>query len=493
MTDKKGRRVLIVLAVFLFLLVLFLSFFLYRYRIPRLESINYYLTQTDTLYEEGRYRQSGDMLRKSSAFARGRSDWQRIIKRAYLISRETGDWSVYGRYAERAVKLYQANEEFWVYYLTSLMWTGDYDRLFKFKDRLARESHPTVSAEIRLIEESLRIDDTLPPYEGVMEKLEKQRDAEFYGLVGQISGIDDLKADSLMLWMGLGEKEQALQISREITDPDSYLQLLGLFHWDLGDVDTSLEYLSRQDDKDKINHNRRWTMNNILGDGYFMTGDWERSEYHYLTSQSIKSEDNWRPLVNRAMIYEKAQIWKEASRIILETLSEYGDQREVILYFLDNWLETYPVRAERVVNTYLMNHPDDVEVMLARFSSFPEELTPESYRAFLWKLFNENSSNEKVTRYLLWYMAVSGDFNSMDIIMERHEKALGFRPEWFALYDGLILALERPQKYEEAEKTLSEYYDKTNDWFGAWNLAVVLDHLGKTDEADALRQKAVGN
>ena len=493
MTNKKGVGLLTFLAVFLFLLVLILSFFLYRYRIPRLESFHYYLTQTDSLQRDGRVRQAKEALEKSSSFARGTGEWLRIIKRAYLISSESDDWNVYRKYTERAVKLYRGNDEFWMYYLTALLWTGDYDRLFKYRYRISEENYPTVSAEIRLTEESLEIDSELPPYQGVMQRLEQERDAEFYGLVGDISGIDDLKADSLMLWMALGEKEKAVERASTLGDVQPYLQLLGLLYWDRGDVQTAVDFLNRQDELDRKNHNRRWTLNNILGDGYFLLGDWEKSEYHYLTSLEIRGDDNWRPLVNRAMIYEKARIWKEASRIILDTLNEYGDEREVILYFLDNWLETYPVRAERVVNTYLNNHPDDVEVMLERFSSFPEELTPEAYRAFIWKLFNENSADEKVTRYLLWYMAVSGDFESMYIIMDRHEKVLGYRPDWYDLYEGLILALKKPQKYEESEQTLSDYYDKTHDWFGAWNLAVLLDHQGKSDEADGMRKKAVDN
>ncbi|MDC7224511.1 MAG: hypothetical protein PQJ60_12275, partial [Spirochaetales bacterium] len=133
-----------------------------------------------------------------------------------------------------------------------------------------------------------------------------------------------------------------------------------------------------------------------------------------------------------------------------------------------------------------------VEVRLEQFASFPEELTPESYRAFLWELFNSNSGNEKVTRYLLWYMAVSGDFDSMRIIMERHAKSVGERPNWYPLYEGLILALEQPQNYEEAEKVLREYYGASKDWFAGQNLAVLLERMGKTDEMETT-EKAVRN
>ncbi|MDC7221262.1 MAG: hypothetical protein PQJ59_15100 [Spirochaetales bacterium] len=492
MADKKGRIVLTLLAVLLFLLALGISLFLIFYRIPRTESINYYLHGSDSLYQEGKYKQAAVMLEKSVSFAQGRDDWRRIVKRSYNLSNETEDWNTYHYFAERAVKMYQGSDEFWVYYLSSLLWSGQYDRLLKYQDRLSDANYPTIQAEIRLTEESLALNKDLKPYEGVMIKLENERDAEFYEMVGNISGLDDLKVDALILWMGLGEKERAREIAGTLDNREKYLQILGLLFWDLKEVELSLSYLEGQDKLDQKNHNRRWTLNNLLGDGYFLLGDWEKSEYHYLTSREIKEDNNWKPLVNRAIIYEKAGIYKEASNIILEGLLEFSDVKEVVLYFLDNWQETYPVRAERIVNKYLIINPQDVEVRLAQFSSFPGELTPESYRAFLWELFNDNSGNEKVTRYLLWYMCVLGDHESMRIIMARHEKVIGARPQWFTLYEGLILALKSPPSYEEAEIVLREYYGRTNDWYGAMNLAILQEHMGKVEEAEELR-KVVNN
>jgi hypothetical protein len=476
MADKKSRGILTVLAIFLFLLAFSLSLFLFFYRIPRLESINYYLTQSDELYEAGKYRQAGDMLEKASSFTQGYGDWKRIIKRGYNISLKSQDYGLYSKFAERGVKLYQGNEEFWVYYLTSLLWSGKYDQLLKYKDRLSGGSYPTIQAEIRLTEESLSIDESLKPFEGVMERLEGERDGEFYELVGDISGIDDLWADAVIIWMGLGDKERAKEAALNIQNPNDYLQLLGLMYWDRKEWDKAVDFLNRQDILDKENHNRRWNLNNILGDGYLLLNDWEKAEYHYLTSREIMEEDNWRPMVNRAMIYEQAGIWKEASRIILEALSLYGNQRDVVLYFLDNWQDTYPVRAERVVRAYLYSNPYDVEVKLEQFTSFPEEMSPERYRAFLWNLFNNNSGNEKVVQYLLWYMAVLGDFDSMQIIMERHERTVGYKPSWYPLYQGLIMALKAPQQPEEAKKILENYYEETHDWFGEKNLAVLSEY-----------------
>ncbi|MBN2627700.1 MAG: tetratricopeptide repeat protein, partial [Spirochaetales bacterium] len=464
--------------------------FLFYYRIPRLESINYYLTQSDELFKEGQYRRSEDMLEKSSSFAQGRSDWLRIIKRSYLLSRESGDWETYRNYAERAVKLYQGSEEMWSYYLTSLLWTGRYDKAMKYEERLNDERFSSIAAEIRLTRESLNIDETKPPYKGVLDRLYWERDADFYTLIGTIAQIDDLKADAVMLWMGLGEKDKALSAALSLKNPDAYPQILGLMYWDRGDREKALYYLSLQNRLDQKYQNQRWTLNNILGDGYFLTGDWEKAEAHYLTSLEIKGEDNWRPFVNRALLYEQKKYYKEASRIILEALPLYSRVREVVLYFLDNWKETFPVRAERVVYSYLQEFPGDVEVRLEQISSFPEEMTPEAYRAFLWELFNENSENVKVTEYLLWYMAVLGDFESMQIIMERHEKALGKRPDNYPLYEGLIRALKRPQDPQEAVRILEEYYTATGDWFAAWNLMVLMKNAGMTDEAETWKKKA---
>ncbi len=490
MTDKKGRIILTLLAVFLFLLALALGLFLFYHPITPVESINYYFTQSDAFYGNGNFRRSREMLERATSFTKGRTDWLRIIKRAYRLSRETGDWEIYRIYAERAVKLYQGNEEMWSYYLTSLLWTGKFEKALKYEDRLKQEDYASIEAEIRLTRESLNIDQNAVPYRGVLNRLYWERDAEFYELIGGIAGLDDLKIDALMLWMGLGEKEKARAAALSLSHPEDYPQILGLFYWDLKDWKNALTYLSLQNRRDENNQNRRWTLNNMLGDGYFLTGDWERAEYHYLTSLEIKEEDNWRPYVNRAMLYEQKKYYKEASHIILEALGKYSRVREVVLYFLDNWQDTFPVRSERVVYSYLQEHPDDVEVRLKQISAFPEEMTPEGYRAFLWELFNGNSGNTKVTGYLLWYMAVLGDFQSMQVILERHERAVGKRPDNYPLYEALIRVLKRPQDPAGARAILEAYYNETGDRFGAWNLAVLLEQEGRTEEANNLKKKA---
>jgi hypothetical protein len=489
MAERNSRVILIILSSFLFLLALGLSLFLVFYKVPAHDSIQYYLSKCDNEINGNQLKLAEDSLTKATTFTKNRMDWSRVIKRAYLISELRGEWNLYYKYSERAVKLFQGQEEFWAYYLTSLIWTGQYDDLAKYESRISEDKFPTIKAEMRLIKESLNIDDSLPPYAGVMELLEKKKDAEFYELIGSITDIDGLKLDAAMLWMGLEDKDRALKVISDLKNPDNYAQILGNIYWDNNLLDTAMKYYEIQNDLDIKNHTERWTLNSILGDGYLLSGDWEKADYHYLKSLEINKDNNWRPLINRSLLHENAGIFKTASQIIFEAIEKYGDQREVVLYFLDNWRDTYPVRAERIVSRYLMNHPGDVDVLLAKLVTFPEEITPEKYHAFLWNLFNENSKSESITRYLLWYMIGLRDFESLNIIMERHSRIIGYEPDWFSLYRGVELALERPPLLEEAERELLKYYNEYKDEFGAHNLSVIYDKMGKLEEAESLRGK----
>ena len=486
MAERNKRVILILLSSLLFLLTIAISLFLLFYRVPKIDSIQYYLTQCDEEISGNQLKLAEGSLLKATSFTQNRLDWLSIVKRSYLISQKQDDWKLYNNYAERAVKLYQGNDEFWAFYLSSLMWTGQYNELEKYESRLKGESFPTLQAEIRLIKESLLIDKSLPPYRGVLHRLEKERDAEFYELIGNITQIDGLKIDAAMLWMGLEEKDRAIQVLNKLMNPEDYAQIVGNIYWDNREYEKALIYLDVQNSLDKKNHTERWTLNNMLGDGYFFSGDWEKADYYYLKSLEIKSEDNWKPLVNRSLLNEQAGIYKTASEIIFQAIEKYGNRREVVLYFLDNWYSTYPVRAERVISHYLMNNPKDVDVLLQNFITFPEEIPPEKYHAFLWKLFNENTTSETITRYLLWYMLGLGDFESVGIVMERHARVVGYEPQWFSLFKGVALALNKPPRLVEAEQELEKYYLAYKDSFGQYNLSVIQEKLGNTKKIEAL-------
>lgn len=482
----KSKRVLVILSFFLFLLVLGLGSFLVLMRVPRLQSINFYLNECDSYVRQEKFNSANDSLEKATSFTEGQFDWIRIIKRAHGLSQVTNDWNYLKNYSERAVKLYQGNGDLWAYYLSSLLWTGNYDEAQKYSERLTDDRYASIKAEIRLAQESLRIDDTLPPYEGVMRQLDQEKEGDFYSLVGSITGIDGIKIDAALLWMGLGNKERALEEINSLNNPAEYAQILGLILWDMEMYDQSMSYLIAQNMQDIKNHNNRWTLNNIIADGFLMKEEWEKAEFYYLNSLEINSGDNWRAQINRALLYEKVGVFKKSSELVFDALKDHSDQQEVVLYFLKNWQEVYPVRAERVVAQYLMDNPYEVDVLLEKYIYFPKEMTPEKYRAFLWELFNENSESEKVCRYLISYLIGVGDFQGVQIIMERYEKIIGYQPTWFSLYKGIIYSLSSPPQFLLAEEEFKKYHGQFEDPFGEHNLRVLLNKLGKSQEADLL-------
>jgi len=468
---------IIIASLLFFCLSALLVFLIYNHKIQS-DPVEWRVAFSVSKLDEGDIKAAWKSLRKSFIKAETSRDWKMIMHQAYLISSESENWNYLRKASSKAVSHYRGREDFWAVYLSSLLWSEQYKKAFRFQQRIQSEALKSISAEIFLVEESLRLDPDIKPYKGVLDLLERKREAEYYEHIARLTDNNPLKADAAILWMGRGEIEKAYNLIRNMADSQVPDQISGYIAYDYGDWKLAQSFLLNQLQIDKQNHIERWTLNSMLADLYYLLSDYEEAEKFYKYSLDIDhSVENWKSVLNLSILYQQMGIEKSSRKWMEEAMDNLIDQPEVIRHFAEFWRKEYPVIAERFLTQYLQEHPDDTSMKLSQMLNFPKEMTPVEYSAFLWDLFNKDTADTLVSRFLVWYLMSLGDYQGALLVIERHHR-MNPLENWTPLYESIILALLSPENWEETDEILSSGLPGTSSGFATYNHAVIITKTG---------------
>jgi tetratricopeptide (TPR) repeat protein len=487
MSAVAKSNLLIIVASFLFLLMsaLLLLFILNPgYRDQRFNKIiEEYKSQN--VIEDSSFRN----LKRASFYCRTYEQWCELLDLSFNLSETTENWEFLQSIASKAKRKFPGHELFQALYVSSTMWNGQID---KAKDQLKNLRDPRfdgIEAELLLIQESLRIDPEVKPFEGVLNSLKNYQDPAYYEKIARITGNDPLLADAAILWMFAGNLTHSYELIRNMSDPTVADQIPGYISYDYGDLPRAQSYLTNQLMVDRSNHNERWTINELLGDIAYMLHQDSLAEEYYLRSIDIHGSGYWKSYLNLSLLYQRQKILKLSQLYMEKALQLYPEQPEVIEHFVINWKDTYPVVSQRLISIYMSEHPEDITMALSQILNFPAQMTPQEYSAFLWELFNKDSSNKDVAKFLVWYLTSAGDFSGAQLVLERYGR-LNQDVHWSYVYSAVIMALESQENLDEAIELLNHSLEYRRDWFVLYNLAVLEAKYGRFNEAMAHIQEA---
>jgi len=476
--ERQFSKTLIIGASFLFLLLSFLLLWMLFHPIDREEKFQQYYIESVNALEAQDYDTSWRNLRRLKGYAEDADDWYKILDQANRLSKEKDQWVYLRKIAVLAIKHHPEQEDFWAVYVCAHLWEGKFQKAYNEVDRLYSPKFQTIAAEVFLVNESLKIDPEIKPFDGVLTALKENLDPQYYHYIASYTQNDALKADAALLWLLQGDLEKAYTLTKDIADSRVPDQLSGYIAYDWGDFSLAQTYLLNQLMVDKAAHRERWTLNALLGDISFMMNQYDEAERYYVRSLELQPDNNWKSQLNLSLLSHIQGLDKVSLNRMEEALEKYPHSPEVIMHFIKYWKEEYPVVSRRLLNHYLAENPQNVHMKLEAMLHFPEEMSPLEYSALLWDLFNQDDSNVDISRFLVWYLLSMGDMESAEIVIDRHRSA-NKQEQWTGLYEGIIASLTSTESWNYAEEQFETSRVEVLFPYALYNLAVLQAKQGK--------------
>lgn len=476
--ERRFSTTLIIGASFLFLIISVLLLWILLNPVDSNERFHEFRNKSESALLLQNYGSCWKSISKLNRFADSSEDWYVVLDLANQLSKKTSKWSYLRKMAAQAVKRHPENEDFWAIYVCAHLWDKKLQKAYDEVDRLYSPEFSNIAAEVFLVKESLSINPDIQPYQGVLTALEENRDPEYYEYIAAYTQNDPLKADAALLWLLEGELERAYLLTKNISDARVPDQISGYIAYDWGDFPLAQSYLLNQMLVDRNSHRERWTLNAILADIAFFSGNYAESEAYYQRSLELEKDRNWKSLLNLSLLSHIQGLDKVSLTRMENALESYPENPFVIVHFIKFWQDEYPVVSKRLLMQYLSSFPDNVSMQLEQMLYFPEKMSPLEYNAVLWELFNKDSGDIDVSRFLVWYLLSMGDYHSAEIVIDRHRFS-NPQEQWTGLYEGIIESLESTDSWSEAEKLFNSAMLEDLQPYALFNLAVLQTKQGK--------------
>ena len=459
-------RQLIVLALVLFMIASILGIFILFQ--PEDDRFQFYIHAADISLQNGSYRDLPDLLLKASRYADTRDQWFSLFKRSYLSARETGDFLSFYELISRSRKFLKAGIEHDALYTASLLWTDQYEKASASLYAINQPGYETLTAETLLSFEVFRNYNIgeKDPITYIKEKIAYQEDPVFFQVIGELSDNEILLYNSAVLFMEAGETEKASVILDSLSTKRIPPYSLGIVYYDLAQYPEALKHYQAQDVVDQIKENQRYSMKEQIGDIYFLLHDREEALLAYEEALQRHESGSWKLYRNIGRLYFRDGYSRKAKLLLEKGLNVFPDQIELLSDYVSYFSRDYSLIVEKRLNDYISRFPGDMQARLLKIRYFPDSLNPTQYQARLWEYFNESENNEKVTRFLLWYLSGLKDADSIEIVLKRYNYGEE-KPHWYYFYEGILASLRNDpvgalKKMEEASSIYPSWIYESN-------------------------------
>lgn len=480
-TYQKGNKALFVLAGFLTVLSLALTISVLFLPVTRRDRFAFYLEQADTALSQGHIKAAERALLTASRYSHDKRHWFRILKRAELAARKSGQYLVFKRLARRAVQDIRGNEDLWSFYVYGLLRSGDLEAAKDALKHLKDKQYDMLRAEVLMRNENSKYTNTPqepdPEMRALKGELRKSRDPVFFEYIGRIGLKPQLLFNASLLYMRSGQGSRILPLLPLLSGKDIPLKGAGLLAYDTGQTALAADFLATHNAVLNEKNEQDWETVQLLADCQFQLYDQERdpalsekATRNYTAAASSTDERRWISMLNLSLLKSRSGAIKGSFAIARDLLDQYSYQKEVVYFFTEHFHQDYPVIVERIINAYLDENPDDPEILFLKYRYLAHGFSPEVFKAGLWSMYNSHPDSEVMARYLLWYLIGSQQLHESRILLERINHTLKDTP-WLASYQAVQLAKEGHQ--DEAAAIFLELSKSDADWMTLFNLAVI--------------------
>jgi thioredoxin-like negative regulator of GroEL len=430
------------------------------------------LPRLDAAISGGSLSTAKEILASVQSVPAGELDQLSLLKRAFQVGRETGDFSVLSDLSTRALALNGRSEQVRAVAAYAALRSG---RVSDGQKILGRSPAAGSGGELLKGEAVLRGGSVWKGSDGLTRDLialEESQSPAAFAAAAVRTGERRLTLDAALLAMRQGSPDAALRLVRDLDDA-RFDEPVGLMLYDGGDFTAAVSRLERRDhEKPGIA-----ATGLVLADIFAAAANSAQSERWLFKTLQAAPSLSWTPYANLSLFAAQRGDMAAAGRQLDDGLAFFPRSRE--LRFMKARVDILAGdhrAAESILGEVLADRPSDSEAALLLLGLQSAEMSPEAVRARLWNLFNLAPSDPSVFDTLASSLIAAQDWEGMQIAMKQHQ-ASGGQPDARALLlQGLAAAMQADDALATAAFRRSALLAK--DGMARFNLALVLLRRG---------------
>ncbi len=436
------------------------------------------LPEVDAAIAGGYLSTARESLESIRAFPSSEPDQMRLLKRAFQLGDASGDYSLLAALSRRAmdaggrsarIKAVAAYAELRVGRLSAA-------------ERILSGRQPAGSSTDRLRGEALmrrgaqwKGSDDLTR---VLLALETESDPRAFSVAALRTGEKRLSLDAALLAMRQGDPQAAAGLARESLGDARFDEPAAEMLYDAGAYEDACARLLRLN----AAHPGIGAVQLLLADAYEARGMHAEAEMWLQEALPRAPSLSWTPYADLALFALGRGDTARATRRIDDGLAFFARSRELrIIQALVDVRAGQAPRAAETLAGLVAERPDDGEAGLLLLSLQAPQLTPEGYRARMWKLFDRVPADARVFASLASVLVASRDWEGTEIALRQHRAAGGEIDARGALLQGLALAMRGNDA--DAAVVLRASAQHSRDGIARFDLALVLLRLGRAAAA----------
>ncbi len=415
-------------------------------------------------------------------FPRGDRDALRLLKRAFILSREAGDFGLLAGMADRALASRSQGQSIRLVAAYSYLRTG---RLSD-AEAVERRGLPGGAGDLVRGETVLRRGSAWQGSDSLTRdllKLETSRQASDF--IAMARRVDDrrLGLDAALLSLEKGDLEGARVLAVSSLQDAAFDEPAALIAYDTGDFETAIMRLNR------LQTRRTPTAETalLLADCYQALGRIPESQDAMREAIRLDPKLSWTPYADLGHAAEEKGDVSLARATLAQGRALFPGSRELVLATAR--LETGQGNQESalaLLDVLVAQRPDDAEAALLRLGLKAPGLSPQAYRAEMWRLFDRLPSNQEVFLTLASALVASHDWDGAGVAIHQHEIAQGTNDPDTLCIRALVDAMQGRES--RAVDSFAQAVGQNGSTRYRYDLAVLL--LRRGDPQAALAQLA---
>jgi thioredoxin-like negative regulator of GroEL len=406
------------------------------------------------------------------------SDLLRLLKRAFAVGSGTGDFSLLADLGTRAISMAPRSATIHSIAAYGLLRAG---RLADAENSLARGG--SAIATLLSGEMTLRRG---APWKGSdsltrdLLALESDRSSSSFSSAALRTGDERLSLDAALLAMGEGNVREAWSIVRDGLSGARFDEPAAMILYDEGDASAALTRLRRVESSGPGGAAIELVMADVLR----ANGKTEEAETSIAHALSRAPSLSWTPYADLAFFALQRGDRAGADRKLTDGLAFFPNARPLLLArarLAAGMGRTADAIA--ILERLVVSDPGDGEAGLLLVALQSAEMTPEGYRARLWRLFDRLPANGNVFRTLTDALIASHDWEGAGIALKQYQAASGAKDGDTLLVAGVIAS--QAGSSLDAEALLRQAADAAKDGKARYDLALL--SIEKNDPQAALQ------
>lgn len=409
--------------------------------------------------------------------SRSEADALRILKRAFVLSREAGDFHVLAVMSDRALASRSNSSGVRLVAAYAYLRTG---RLSD-AESAARPGLPSGAGDLVRAEIALRRGGAWKGSDSLTRGLlglETSRRAQDFIAAARLVDDKRLSLDAALLSLEDGELERARLIALSSLQESAFDEPAALIAYDSGDFDSAVERFTDL----QARRTPRADIALLLADCYRALGRNADDETALQKAVALDPKVSWTPYANLALDAQEKGDVARARDLLAKGRNVFPGSRDLAMALARLELsQGNQAAAISLLDGLVAQRPDDTEAALLRLNLGSAGMSTQAYQAQLWKLFGRSPSDQRVFMTLISALIATHDWEAAAIAMHQHELAHGTEDADSLFFRSLVEAAQG--NVDQAIRLLRQAVSQDGKAPYRYDLALLLLHAGSPEEA----------